>query len=396
MIAVILSPLYIALHIYLMWRLLIWLGACHKVFKKKQVIVILALIYAFFSCAILIGFLLPNGKVKYVISGMGNFWLGILLYTVIIFIINYYIKLAYFKIKNIPDNKRTKTKFYKVSGVISIFLIAFISIYGTINARNIRTTSYEVTINKRATGFKSLNIVLVADLHIGYNVGYRQIEKMVEKINKEKPDVVIMAGDIFDNDYEAIDNPNAIINSFRRIKSKYVIFAVYGNHDIDEKTLAGFTFDYNSKKMSDLRMDKMLSDSNIKLLRDDYVMLDGEIYIYGRPDYKRLGRGISKRKTPTEITSNLDTTKPIILIDHQPRELQELASAKIDLDLSGHTHNGQLFPGTVLTKFMWKNAYGYKQIGNLHSVVTSGVGLYGPNMRVGSIAEIVVVKVNFA
>ncbi len=396
MIAVILSPLYIALHIYLMWRLLIWLGACHKVFKKKQVIVILALIYAFFSCAILIGFLLPNGKVKYVISGMGNFWLGILLYTVIIFIINYYIKLAYFKIKNIPDNKRTKTKFYKVSGVISIFLIAFISIYGTINARNIRTTSYEVTINKRATGFKSLNIVLVADLHIGYNVGYRQIEKMVEKINKEKPDVVIMAGDIFDNDYEAIDNPNAIINSFRRIKSKYGIFAVYGNHDIDEKTLAGFTFDYNSKKMSDLRMDKMLSDSNIKLLRDDYVMLDGEIYIYGRPDYKRLGRGISKRKTPTEITSNLDTTKPIILIDHQPRELQELASAKIDLDLSGHTHNGQLFPGTVLTKFMWKNAYGYKQIGNLHSVVTSGVGLYGPNMRVGSIAEIVVVKVNFA
>ena len=396
MIAVILSPLYIALHIYLMWRLLIWLGACHKVFKKKQVIVILALIYAFFSCAILIGFLLPNGKVKYVISGIGNFWLGILLYTVIIFIINYYIKLAYFKIKNIPDNKRTKTKFYKVSGVISIFLIAFISIYGTINARNIRTTSYEVTINKRATGFKSLNIVLVADLHIGYNVGYRQIEKMVEKINKEKPDVVIMAGDIFDNDYEAIDNPNAIINSFRRIKSKYGIFAVYGNHDIDEKTLAGFTFDYNSKKMSDLRMDKMLSDSNIKLLRDDYVMLDGEIYIYGRPDYKRLGRGISKRKTPTEITSNLDTTKPIILIDHQPRELQELASAKIDLDLSGHTHNGQLFPGTVLTKFMWKNAYGYKQIGNLHSVVTSGVGLYGPNMRVGSIAEIVVVKVNFA
>ena len=275
-------------------------------------------------------------------------------------------------------------------------MIAFISIYGTINARNIRTTSYEVTINKRATGFKSLNIVLVADLHIGYNVGYRQIEKMVEKINKEKPDVVIMAGDIFDNDYEAIDNPNAIINSFRRIKSKYGIFAVYGNHDIDEKTLAGFTFDYNSKKMSDLRMDKMLSDSNIKLLRDDYVMLDGEIYIYGRPDYKRLGRGISKRKTPTEITSNLDTTKPIILIDHQPRELQELASAKIDLDLSGHTHNGQLFPGTVLTKFMWKNAYGYKQIGNLHSVVTSGVGLYGPNMRVGSIAEIVVVKVNFA
>ncbi len=395
MIAVFLSPLYIALHIYLIWRLLIWLGACHKIFKKKQVIIPLLLIYAFFSCSILIGFLLPKGDLKYLISGIGNFWLGILLYTVIVFIINYYIKLAYFKLKKIPSNKTKDTKFYKVSGVISIIIIAFISLYGNINARNIHTTNYEVTINKKVKSMSELNIVLVADLHIGYNVGSTQIEKMVKKINKENPDAVIMAGDIFDNDYDAIYNPDRIVNSFRQIKSKYGIFAVYGNHDIDEKTLAGFTFDYKSKKISDLRMDKMLSNSNIKLLRDDYIMLNEEIYIYGRPDYKKLGRNIDKRKTPVEITSDLDKSKPIILIDHQPRELDELEEAGIDLDLSGHTHNGQLFPGTLLTKLLWKNPYGYLKINNFNSIVTSGVGLYGPNMRVGSIAEIVKIKVKF-
>ncbi len=396
MIAVILSPLYVALHIYLIWRLFIWLGACYKVFKKKQVVALLLLIYAFFSCAILIGFLLPNGSVKYLISGMGNFWLGILLYTVIIFVINYYLKLIYFKVKNIPLKKRNTTKFYKISGLISIFLIAFVSIYGTLNARNIRITNYKININKKVSNFSNLKIALIADLHIGYNVGYRQIEKMVTKMNRENPDLVIIAGDIFDNDYEAIDNPNKIVNAFRQIKSKYGIYAVYGNHDIDEKTLAGFTFNYTKKKMSDLRMDKMLVDSNIELLRDEYIMLEDEIYIYGRPDYMRLGRGITKRKTPQEITANLDKEKPIILIDHEPRELHELASAKIDLDLSGHTHNGQVFPGTILCRLLWENPYGYQKIDNLHSIVTSGVGLYGPNMRVGTIAEIAMIDVSFA
>ncbi len=396
MIAVFLSPLYVVLHIFLIWRLLIWLGNCHKIFKKKQVIIFILLIYAFFSCAILIGFLLPKGMLKYIISGIGNFWLGILLYSCLIFVINYYVKLAYYKIKNVPVNKEKTTKFYKISGFICVFLIAFISIYGAVNAKHINVTKYEVTINKKVSNFKNLNIVLIADLHIGYNLGSYQIAKMVDKINEQKADVVIIAGDIFDNDYDAIDNPTKIVNSLRQIKSKYGIYAVYGNHDIDEKTLAGFTFDYKSKKVSDLRMDKMLKDANINLLRDEYIMLNDEIYIYGRPDYKRLGRGISKRKTPQEITENMDKTKPIILIDHQPRELHELAQAKIDLDLSGHTHNGQVFPGTILTKLMWENPYGYKKINSFNSIVTSGVGLYGPNMRVGTIAEIVNIKVNFS
>lgn len=395
MIAVILSPIYVMVHIYLIWRILIWMGTCHKFFKKKSVIIIILLIYTFLSTAILVGFLLPQGPLKHFMSGIGNLWLGTLLYTIIIFTIAFFLKLIYFTLSDIPPHKVYKSKVYKISGFISFFFIAVVTIWGAINARNIHTTKYKININKK-TNLAELNIVMVADLHLGYNIGYLEIEKMVKKINNEHPDIVIIAGDIFDNNYDALDSPSKIKKAFKRIKSKYGIYAVYGNHDIDEKTLAGFTFDYNAYKVSDLRMDQLLKDSDINLLRDEYVYIDNSFYLYGRPDYQRLGRNISKRKTPQQITKKMDKTKPIIVIDHQPLELQELQKAGVDLDLSGHTHDGQVFPGNILTSLMWDNSYGLKKYQNFTSIVTSGVGVYGPNMRVGTIAEITSIKVKFA
>ena len=91
----------------------------------------------------------------------------------------------------------------------------------------------------------------------------------------------------------------------------------------------------------------------------------------------------------------MDKKKPIIVIDHQPKELDELSKNGIDLDLSGHTHDGQIFPLNLLVKIAYKNSYGLKKIGNMTSVVTSGVGLYGPNIRVLTKAEITSIKVNF-
>ena len=91
----------------------------------------------------------------------------------------------------------------------------------------------------------------------------------------------------------------------------------------------------------------------------------------------------------------MDKSLPIIVIDHEPAQLKQLADSGVDLDLSGHTHNGQLWPGTISIKWLWDNAYGLKQIENMTSIVTSGVGLFGPNMRTGCIAEICNIKVIF-
>ena len=231
---------------------------------------------------------------------------------------------------------------------------------------------------------------------MGYNIGTPHIKQMVQKINEQNPDLVVMAGDIFDNEYEALDNPNTIVKTLKKIKSKYGVYATYGNHDIKEKILAGFTFSKKGeKKVSDIRMDQLLEDANITLLRDESVLIDDSFYLYGRPDYRRPGRGITERKTPEEITADLDKSKPIIVADHEPNELQELADAGVDMDLCGHTHDGQMFPGNITTALMWENSYGYLKKGNMHNIVTSGVGLFGPNMRVGTIAEVAIIDVKF-
>ena len=238
-------------------------------------------------------------------------------------------------------------------------------------------------------------MVLIADLHLGYNIGCRQMEQMVEKINAQDPDLVVVAGDIFDNEYEALEDPDRLEKILRGIQSKYGVYACYGNHDIQEKILAGFTFGGKEKKESSVKMDEFLEKAGITLLRDEYVLIDDSFYLYGRPDYERPGRGIDERKSAQEITADMDLSLPVLVIDHEPGELQELADAGVDADLCGHTHDGQLFPGNLTIKLMWENACGYLKKGDMHSIVTSGVGLFGPNMRVGTKSEICDIMMHF-
>ena len=235
----------------------------------------------------------------------------------------------------------------------------------------------------------------MADLHLGYSIGSWNMKKMVQKINAQEPDLVVIAGDIFDNEYEALDDPDRLVKILSSIKSTYGVYACYGNHDIQEKILAGFTFPKKGKKMSDPRMDEFLKKANITLLRDEGVLVDDAFYLYGRPDFERPGRGIDKRKSAAEITEKLDMTKPVLVIDHEPRELEALADAGVDLDLCGHTHDGQMFPGNIITALMWENSYGYLKVGEMHNTVTSGVGVFGPFMRVGTKSEICVIDVKF-
>lgn len=282
-----------------------------------------------------------------------------------------------------------------VVGIICAVIITTVSIYGVINAGNIQTTKYDISIDKKAGKLDSLNVVLIADLHLGYNIGCRQMEQMVEKINAQDPDLVVVAGDIFDNEYEALEDPDRLAEILRGIQSKYGVYACYGNHDIQEKILAGFTFGGKEKKESSVKMDEFLEKAGITLLRDEYVLIDDSFYLYGRPDYERPGRGIDERKSAQEITADMDLSLPVLVIDHEPGELQELADAGVDADLCGHPHDGQLFPGNLTIKLMWENACGYLKKGDMHSIVTSGVGLFGPNMRVGTKSEICDIMMHF-
>lgn len=399
MVAIYLAPAYLAVCAYILFRMIHWIQVLHSIFQNVWVCRGIGLIYFFVVFSILIAFMAPASGFRRFMKLLSNYWLGVLVYTIMTVGIADGLRLLIkYPLKNVAFPGR-ELLFSNVGtavvGVVCAVIITTVSIYGMINAGNIQTTKYDISIDKKAGKLDSLNVVLIADLHLGYNIGCRHMEKMVEKINAQNPELVVVAGDIFDNEYEALENPDRLVAILRGIQSKYGVYACYGNHDIQEKILAGFTFGGKEKKESSVKMDEFLEKSGITLLRDEYVLIDDSFYLYGRPDYERPGRGIDERKSPQEITEDLDLSLPVLVIDHEPRELQELADAGVDADLCGHTHDGQLFPGNLTIKLMWENACGYLKKGNMHSIVTSGVGLFGPNMRVGTKSEICDIMMHF-
>lgn len=391
MIAVFLAPVYILLNIYVFCWLIRWMGACTRHFKKRPVRAAVLVVYSFFALSILISFFWPVRWLK----TLTNIWFGTVCYILLTVAAADLIRIILKYVVKVDRQRLSSRRTFVTAGTVCIAVILSVSVYGFLNGKHIRTTEYDVAIDKDAGDIHSMKVVLTADLHLGYNTGNHEMEQMVKKINAQDPDLVVIAGDFFDNDFDALDGPDKIAATLRGIKSTYGVYACYGNHDVQEKILAGFTFNHDEKKVSDPRMDQFLADSNITLLRDEGVLVEDSFYLYGRADEERPGRGIDERRTAEELTEGMDMAKPVIVIDHEPKELDELAQAGVDLDLCGHTHDGQMFPGNVTIKLMWENAYGYLKKGKMHNVVTSGVGVFGPNMRVGTKSEICAIDVSF-
>lgn len=354
MLAVYLSPIYIIANSYLLIRLHRWLGTCNPLFRKTGICVAISLAYVFLVASLLIAFFLPIGPARRIMKLISNYWLGILLYLILAVLMADAICFLLFLI----TKRRLKCRTAAAGGICAVVVLV-LSAWGAYNARIIQVTPYEITVNKDGGRLENLNVVLAADLHLGYNIGTAHMMQMVDKINEQNADLVVFAGDIFDNEYEALDDPEELIAVLQKIQSKHGVYACYGNHDVEEKILAGFTFGGNKKKESSIQMDEFLERAGIHLLQDEAVLIDDSFYLYGRPDAQRTGRGINMRKTAAELMGELDTEKPVIVIDHEPKELQELADAEVDIDLCGHTHDGQMFPANLITALMWENSYGY-------------------------------------
>ncbi len=373
------------------------MSACHRCFQKKSIRVLVVALYTFLASSLLTAFLMPAGSLQRIMKLISNYWLGTFLYILLTVVIADLIRLILIRIPFRYSHRIFCRRGFIAGGTLSILIIAALSLDGIYGASHLQVTQYDVTVEKAlSNGKNTLKVVLIADLHLGYSIGSSYMKKMVARINEQSPDLVVIAGDIFDNDYDALDDPDRLVQILSGIGSRYGVYACYGNHDIQEKLLAGFTLEKTKEKVSDPRMDALLEKAGIRLLQDEGVMIDDSFYVYGRPDAKKPGRGIAERKSPAQLTEGMDLSKPILVIDHEPRQLEELSKAGVDLDLCGHTHDGQMFPGNLLTSLMWENSCGYLQKGSMHNIVTSGVGVFGPNMRVGTKSEICVVNVHFA
>lgn len=395
MIFLFLLPFYLGVSSYMMFRFFYWMKHCNHRFNWLRFKVPFAVVYLFMALSPVIAFLLPKSAVAIVIRRISTYWIGIMLYSLLYVVLFDLLRLIakHTKLKN--------TLLFSRGSVISIGSVVVACavatcLYGIFNARNIKVNEYSVTVNKSCGSDKHLKAVLVADLHMGYAIGVDHITNMVEKINQQDADIVIIAGDIFDNSYDGMDDPKGIKAQLRSIKSKYGVYAVYGNHDIDEKILMGFTFDWGGKQLHSEKMTNFMKECDIKLINDESVLINDEFYLVGRRDTDKPGTEDGTRAEISELTKDLDKTKPIFVLSHEPDELQKTADAGADIDFSGHTHDGQLFPGNLTIGLFWENPCGMIKKDNMYSIVTSGVGVYGTFMRVGTDAEICSVDIDFA
>ncbi len=265
--------------------------------------------------------------------------------------------------------------FLAVAGVTALTIVG-----GALNAVRPRTVELDLSVPKKTGTTDGLTIVLASDLHLGTLVGRSRLEKTVDRINALGPDIVLMPGDIVDESVtEKIEAEFSAV--MRRIRAPLGVFAVPGNHEFYsglERNLA------------------CLRACGIRVLEDEAVRVADSFILVGRRDPSSLAIQ-EKRRTIRDILAQygFDASLPVILLDHQPARLDEAVQAGIDLQLSGHTHAGQLFPLDIINKKVWELNWGYLRKGATQFYVTSGVGTWGPPVRTGSRPEIVRIRLSF-
>jgi len=251
---------------------------------------------------------------------------------------------------------------------------------GAVNAARPRLRELAIPIDKSAGGRTGLSIVVASDVHLGTIAGSSRLRMLADRINALAPDIVLLPGDIVDESVTEREEEE-MTEVFQKIRAPLGVFSVPGNHEYYgglERNLA------------------YLRKWGIRVLQDEAVMVDRSFYLIGRKDPTSLRRG-SARMPIEEIMAagGVDPSRPLILLDHQPIHLEQAERAGIDLQLSGHTHAGQLFPLNLINRLIYEQNWGSLVKGKTHYYVSCGVGTWGPPVRTGSVPEIVRIRLTF-
>jgi hypothetical protein len=309
---------------------------------------------------------------------VGGFWMAFMLYAFLTLLLSDILSpllrvTGLLSVSDLPV-------FRKWSYIITLILSFVLITYGFINAVIPVVKKYNIVINKPAGAIKTFRIAAVSDIHLGSIIRKRSIRKLSGMLKKMDPDVVFLLGDIVDGDLGPVLRDD-LLSYFSCPKCKDGLYAITGNHEYIGG--AATTIPYIEK-------------NGIRILKDEVITLEGEIQIIGRLD-RDGARFYGKQRLPlSELMKKADINKPVILLDHQPIKLNDAVKAGVDLQLSGHTHNGQLWPINYITGLIYELSYGYKKIGNTQFIVSSGFGLWGPRVRSGSRSEVLEINITFS
>lgn len=298
----------------------------------------------------------------------GTSWMIAFLYILLMFVLFDLFKLSN-HIFQFADKELIGSIFKKNGTTVTIGFgaIALLLIFGNLHYHNKKRIHIGIQSEKIEDPLK---IVGISDLHLGHTISRKELAKWVKMINRENPDLILIAGDLIDNQLRPLIQ-QSMDKELVKLKAPLGIYACTGNHEFISGIKESSAF---------------YKKSGITLLRDSSASVGG-LTIIGREDHSH-----KNRKSLSEIIAGSDLAKFSILLDHQPNNLDEAVENRIDFQLSGHTHHGQVFPISLITKKMFELSHGYKQKENSHFYVSSGLGIWGGKFRIGTQSEYLVLE----
>jgi predicted MPP superfamily phosphohydrolase len=263
---------------------------------------------------------------------------------------------------------------FRLSALSAIlFLSSAVVVAGAVNLNTVSVSKYRIEVPRGNSRIDHLRVAFVADFHIQRSTNLRFVEQFVGKLNALQPDLMLYGGDIVEGDREN-ETTEAVESELKKITARYGVYGVVGNHEF-----------YGGQEQG-----TFFRKARITLLCDTILSIDSSFYLAGRYD-QHFGR----RLKINELLQNTVHNLPVILMDHRPTELQQVSRTVTDVQFSGHTHNGQLFPLNLILHSIYELNWGYRRIKETHFFVTSGLRLWGPPVKTAGRSEIILVDIGF-
>ncbi|WP_332651726.1 metallophosphoesterase [Lysinibacillus sp. 54212] len=344
--------IYSGITFYLGWNLKKWLVAIN-LFRLEPLYWIVLFVISF-------GFVL--GRIHDILkplSVVGSYWMFFLQYGLAICIIMNLVMWL------------TPYKNVVVLGSVGVATLLVLFVIGTYNAYSPVVRELTITVDKEG---EPLRVVVASDFHLGVLSNKRHLQKFVNLSNEAHPDVVLLVGDLVDDDpvWFVQDGMHEVMKG---LQSSYGVYGVLGNHE------------YYGGEIP-LLIEEMEA-SNVKMLLDETIFVANRFYLTGQEDLTN-----KSRKTLSSLKPE-NETYPWFVMNHTPNDLETPAAHGVDFHVSGHTHKGQMWPNSFITSRIFEVDYGHKHKESMHTLVSSGFGFWGPPTRVGSRSELWVVDINF-
>jgi predicted MPP superfamily phosphohydrolase len=239
-----------------------------------------------------------------------------------------------------------------------------------------------ITLPRLDPALDGLRIVTFSDAHLSATYGGRRFERLVEIVNAQRPDVVAIVGDLVDG---SVDELREDVAPLADLVSEQGVFFVTGNHEYFVDTRAWL------RHLPTLGVD-VLHNERVAIRRGT-----ASVDLAGIDDRTAAGSGVPGQGAHLDAAlDGRDDATPVVLLAHQPVMVEQARAARVDLQLSGHTHGGQLWPFDYVIRLDQPSVEGYSRHGDTQLYVTSGAGYWGPPMRVGARPEVTVVELRAA